>query len=203
MAAWRIVEELFELWDAEAEYQAGRRKIMWQARHRWSSPPPELWTSLGDNVDDAAANRIAAVLDTAPDAPVHISVESDGGNPLAAFRIYQTLRAHPGPITAFTAQRCHSAAIIAYLGADIRLAAPEAAMLVHGCARLPADRASARELRGIAEELEDIDRRIVDVIACRAGRYPHWRLRADMARETVLDGHAARNNGIVTQLARS
>jgi ATP-dependent protease ClpP protease subunit len=201
MVAWRIVGELCTL-DADFEYEAGRRKTMWAARHRWASPPPEIWTSLGD-VDDAAAWRIAAVLDTAPDAPVCLNVDSLGGDPFAGFQIYEMLRWHAGPITAFAAHRCHSAAIIGFMGADTRLAGPDARFQVHGCARLPAERSCARVLRATAEELEAIDRRIVDVITCRAGRYGLFRLRADMEAETVLDANSALAVGILTKPVRS
>ena len=46
-------------------------------------------------------------------------------------------------------------------------------------------RLPARVLRATAAELEQIDREIINVILCRAGRYPLYRLHQDFSAETV------------------
>jgi ATP-dependent protease ClpP protease subunit len=189
--------------DAEFEHQATRRKLACERQFRWATPPSEIYASLVGDVDDAAERRIAATLSTDPNAPVCLTIDSNGGSPWAGQAIYQILRSHPGKVTCFVERRCFSAAVIAYLGGDIRVASGGAMFLVHGASVDidPTNRPSAQAHRATAAELEKIDRQIIDVIACRAGRYPLWRLRQDMAGETYHSAHDARLLGLVTQVA--
>jgi ATP-dependent protease ClpP protease subunit len=185
----------------DVDHQNNKRKKFWVARHRWAAPPPETWASLCGAVTDAAVDAVIRVSEQAPQAPLNLTVESDGGDPLAAFRLYDRLRAHPAPVTTMTSVRCHSAALLAFLGGDIRLAAHNAQFLVHQVERNPTGRPTSARLRAEAADLDLFDQQIAQLICLRAGRYRLWRVRQDMAGEVVLGAEDAHLRGIVTNLA--
>lgn len=186
--------------DQFAEHENLLRKKSWVARHRWRGAPPETWASLCGEVDELRAAEIIAAIAQAPDAPVYLTIESNGGDPLAAFNIFDTLRQHAGPVTVTTSTYCHSAALIVFMAGDVRLASRGAEFLVHGVARQPQQRPTATTLRVEASSLEELDKQIANLICIRARRYPLWRLKADLADETTLSADDAFLRGIVTQL---
>ena len=133
-----------------------------------------------------------------PDAPLCLSINSAGGDPVAAFDLYQALRSHQAPVTCLAGDRVHSAALIAYLGGDVRVASAASCFVVHGCACDPIGRPSATALRAGAQFLDNVDKDIELVIAVRAGRYSPFQLRLDMAREVMLDAFQAELRGLVS-----
>ena len=141
---------------------------------------------------------IIHAIEQAPDAPVVLGIESDGGDPIAAFRLYDALRRHPPPVTTRTAAHCHSAAVIVFMAGDARLASRGARFLLHGVERQPRERPTAAALWAEAASLDGLDRQIADLICIRAGRYPLWRLRLDMRNETMLGADDAYRRGIIT-----
>lgn len=186
--------------DQFVDHQNNERKKFWLARHRWAAPPPETWVSLSGAVTDAAVDAVIRAIEQTPDAPVNLTIESDGGNPLAAFRLYDRLRAHPAPVTTMTSVRCHSAALICYLAGDARIASRGAQFLVHQVERNPIGRPTSARLRAEASDLDLIDQDIAQLICLRAGRYRFWRLRQDMAGEVMLRAQDAWLRGLVTNL---
>src|SRR5258706_7915398 len=122
----------------------------------------------------------------APGAPLVIDVESEGGDPRSALFLFDNLRAHAAPVTCTTTFSCHSAALICFLGGDIRLASPTANFLLHQVERQPSSgwtRATSVAYRAEAANLEEFDKEIVSLI-CSRSRYPAWQLRRDMVDET-------------------
>jgi ATP-dependent protease ClpP protease subunit len=188
--------------DIDFEDGCDRLKKGWAARHRWSLLwPEERRVQLGD-VDDAAVQSVLGAVATNPDAPVFMSVDSDGGNPTAAFQIYRALRAHPGPVTGFVRRNCHSAAIIALVGADVRLGSWDSTFLVHGISRdlpgnaWPSAAAHFAEAAGLAA----LDEEIVHLLCLRSRRYGGHQLRQDMRNERILSAEAACLRGLLTRL---
>lgn len=186
--------------DPDFEFRCDQRKASWKSRFRWATPQPETWCSLSGEVSDHAINRIINALDQAPQAPVFLTVDLHGGDPLAGFDLYNAIRSHAAPVTTSAGARCHSAALLVFLAGDARIAASGSRFVVHGAACEPLGRPSAPTLRDGARFLDDIDSRIANLVCIRAGRYPAWQLRADMAAEITLDGATAQLRGLATIL---
>jgi ATP-dependent protease ClpP protease subunit len=186
------------LYDASAEYGWTWRKQAFASRHRWSPAAPETWDNLTGEVTARAVARIVNAL--TPDAPLVLSIDSSGGDPVAAFELYNALRAHVAPVSTIAAT-CHSAAVVCFLAGDNRIASRNSRFLLHGTAADPLGRPSASSLRAGAAVLADMDRAIETLICCRCRHYPGWQLKAEMEREVELDGSAALLRGIVTSIA--
>jgi ATP-dependent Clp protease protease subunit len=186
--------------DPFVDHRASQNKKFWAARHRWAAPPPETWASLCGEVDAASVSAIIAAVEQTPDAAVVLSIESNGGNPIEALRLYNSLRGHPGPITCMTSRCCHSAAVIVFLAGDIRVASRNAEFLLHRVERpSSSERPTATTLRAEASDLDQLDDQIIQLIGSRSQFYG-WRLRADMDNETVLDAATAQLRGIVHEV---
>jgi ATP-dependent protease ClpP protease subunit len=182
------------------EGQCDRLKAAWRRRHRWRDPPPVQEYEIAGDIDQATIAQFAAGIDRAPDSPVVLVLTSGGGDPLAAMACYDCLRAHAAPVTIHVPLRCSSAAVLLLLGADSRTASRDAKFLLHTAeyAIARSGRNSAALLRDNAEALDLIDQDMAAIIGLRT-RYPHWRLRADMAAETVLDAQSAWLLGLLTR----
>src|SRR5947209_11352984 len=93
-----------------------QRKKAWVARHPYVLSPPEVWCSLCGEVTSSTVNNIIrAVAQAPPGSPVILSVDSHGGNPLAALDLFNVLRGHSGPVTTMAAGCCYSAAAVIFL----------------------------------------------------------------------------------------
>jgi ATP-dependent protease ClpP protease subunit len=182
------------------EAQCDRAKAQWRAQHRWRAAPPDIYASVDGHIDDAAVDRLIRIIAPDPTAPVFLAISSGGGDPESAFRAYDALRGRSSPITCDVSTQCSSAAILLLLAGDIRLASANARFTLHTCAfEIPRlGRHSAAVLRDNAEALDLIDQDMAAIIGLRT-RYPHWKLRADMAAETTLDAHAAWRFGLLTE----
>jgi ATP-dependent protease ClpP protease subunit len=177
------------------------RKKAWHRRYRWATVPSDIWCSLDGDLDCRAVDRIIAAIEQAPDAPVFLQVHSHGDSVGAAWECYERLRQHPGPVTTVAGSRCHSAAMILYLGGDTRLASRSSRFLIHGSAGELIGRASAVTLRSALRDTEEVDQDMLDLICLRANnRYPLWQARNEMYDEITLTGAGAHSRGLVTQL---
>jgi ATP-dependent protease ClpP protease subunit len=160
-----------------------QRKRFWLHAHRWSPAPEPAYLSLSGSVEFVAVERLVRQIERAGDVPLHVTIESFGGNPHAGFDLFWALRGHPPPVTTATTAQCHSAAIIAYLSGDRRLAHPGATFLIHPCSQYSSGHAFASMMRDDANELEQLDREIQFLISVRTA-YAGVTLRRDMRVET-------------------
>jgi ATP-dependent protease ClpP protease subunit len=186
------------MFNAADEFEFDWRKRAWSSYHRWRSPEPESWLSLAGEINERTANRIIAAID--PDAPLSLTIESTGGNPIEAFRLFNALRAHAPPVVCMTEGRCDSAAIIVYMAGDIRIAGRGATFLLHGVECDPYGRPTAAALRSQAVSIAEVDTAIVNAICARARRYPGWQVMSEMSAETTLDANNALLRGICTTI---
>jgi ATP-dependent protease ClpP protease subunit len=185
------------------EVMASDRKKFFARRQRWAPKKPETYCALVGDVEAASVDKILATLDRYPDAPLTLSINSQGGDVGAAWGLFWRLREHAPEVTTCAGRRCDSAALTIFLAGDIRIAAPTTEFLVHGVAREPQGRPSAAMLGATAEALAALDRQLVNLISMRTGgRYSSWELRADMDREVTLNAHSAMMHGIATTLGR-
>ena len=70
------------------EDRCDRVKKAWAVRHKWRPPPAEVSVSLFGQIDAQAADRVIAVAEDDPGAPLFLAIDSNGGNPLESLRIY-------------------------------------------------------------------------------------------------------------------
>jgi ATP-dependent protease ClpP protease subunit len=182
------------------EAQCNRGKAQWRAQHRWRTAPPDIYASVDGHIDDAAVDRLIRIIGQDPSAPVFLTIRSGGGDPQSAMRAYDACRGHPARITCEVSSRCSSAALLVLVAGDVRMASRDARFTLHTCSfEIPRlGRHSAALLRDNAEALDVIDQDMAAIIGLRT-RYPHWKLRADMAAETTLDAHAAWRFGVLTE----
>jgi ATP-dependent protease ClpP protease subunit len=183
---------------AANEYGYDQAKRSWQSRHRWTRAADENWLSLVGEIDERSVSRIISAID--PDAPLNLTIESTGGNPLEGFRLFHALRAHAPPVVTMTRGRCDSAAIIAFLGGDARVAGSGATFLLHNVECDPTGRPTAAALRSQAISIAEVDQAIINVICARARGYPGWQVMAEMDAETRLTAQNALLRGLVTDV---
>jgi ATP-dependent protease ClpP protease subunit len=107
--------------------------------------------------------------DGAPEIVVRIS--SEGGSLRSAMKIYDSLRAFPGRVSARVAEgcECSSAATIILCAADWREAAPDALFMLHFAAMMKGGRGTAAEHRQFAGEIATGDRAMAKLYAARCG----------------------------------
>jgi ATP-dependent protease ClpP protease subunit len=187
------------LYDASAEHSFDWRKRAWSSYHRWRAPAQETWDTLSGEVTGRAVARIINALE--PDSPLTPTIDSEGGDPVAAFELYAALRSHVAPVVTISGPTCNSAAVIAYLGGDVRIAGRNSTFLLHTVAADPLGRPSASSLRAGAEVLAHMDQQIQTLFAIRCKRYGGAQIRAEMAAEVTLDAAAAQLRGIATSIA--
>src|SRR5689334_9273964 len=106
----------------EFDFLCAQRKKVWQQRHRWMSPPPETWCSITGEITDASVDTVITALERAPNAPIVLHLDSEGGYIQPALELHARLRQFPPEVTICAGRRCHSAAITIFMGADNRVA---------------------------------------------------------------------------------
>jgi ATP-dependent protease ClpP protease subunit len=186
------------LYDAANEYPLDQAKRSWASRHRWTRAAGETWATLDGEINQRSVNKVIATLD--PNSPLILTIESTGGNPLEGFRLFHALRAHAPPVTTMTRGHCDSAALIPFLGGDIRIAGSGATFLLHNVECDPTGRPTAAALRSQAISIAEVDAAILNVICARSRRFPGWQVTAEMDAETRLDGAQAQLRGLATHL---
>jgi ATP-dependent protease ClpP protease subunit len=155
--------------------------------------------SLTGDVTDGSVGEIIAAIAENPSAPVFLTITSPGGDPVAAARLYDVLRACP-PVTVHVPVRCSSAALLCLMAGDVRRGSPAAQLMLHTVAyAVPrTGRHTAEALRQSAADLAEIDAEMIMIISSRS-RYPDWQLRNDMQEERTLDAAEAWRFGLLTE----
>lgn len=127
-----------------------------------------------------------------------IDLSTDGGDVDTAFNVYEILRSLPVPLAAVT-DRCHSAGIIVFLAAALRIAKPEATFQIHPLSISRddmAERLTIQSLRAAARDLELIHNRNLQLIAARTSFDKAW-FASESETENLLGIDAALHTGIV------
>jgi ATP-dependent protease ClpP protease subunit len=132
-----------------------------------------LLVYIGGEINDRLAGDVRDILRRDRYAPVFASFSSEGGSAGAGLDIYKILRGHIGDVTAFVParQRCCSAAMVAYLGGDERIAAPDAHFYWHDAVLDAghAGRTTEHMLRCDLATLEITNNRMANIFAQRTG----------------------------------
>jgi ATP-dependent protease ClpP protease subunit len=185
--------------DFESERSFSAAKSRWIGARRWRAPPGECWGSLIGELTSLNADELINIAASDPSAPLFITVDTDGGSISAAFSIYEALRSRPGPVSAHVSKRCHSAGIVAFLGADERTSSIGASFIIHSVADAYArrGRATAAALRAAASELAELDNEMLAIIEWRT-RLPNWQCFNALRDERLFTAEQAWTAGLLT-----
>ncbi|MGV9182811.1 ATP-dependent Clp protease proteolytic subunit [Arcanobacterium canis] len=159
---------------------------------------------LGVQVDDASADDIMAqllVLESLdPEAPITMYINSPGGSFTALTAIYDTMQyIKPQIQTVCLGQAASAAAVLLAAGSPgRRLALPNARILIHEPAMQGAQ-GQASDLEIIADEVDRMNRWIIDTIAAHTGQDPQ-QVKKDVSRDKILTAQQAKEYGLVDQV---
>ncbi len=163
---------------------------------------------LGAPIDDTSANDVMAQLihleHAAPDQDIQLYINSPGGSATAMAAVYDTMQFVRCDIqTVCLGQAASAAAVLLAAGAPgKRLALPSSRVLIHQPSLAEPVRGTPSDLAIQAEEIQRQRRQVEELLARHTGQ-PLERVRADVERDTVLDGAAAQRYGLVDRLISS
>jgi ATP-dependent Clp protease protease subunit len=155
---------------------------------------------LGAAIDDQVANLVVAqlLLLDAEDAgkPIHLYINSPGGDVVALFAIHDTMRHLLSPVaTTCVGQAASAAAVLLAAGSPgMRTALPNARVLIHQPHGGAQGQSVDMEIQ--VREMVEMRERIVDILV-EATHQPRERIAADMDRDFILRGDAAVAYGLI------
>lgn len=134
----------------------------------------------------------------ADDEEIVLEMNSYGGDVFLGIDICNTLRAHPGQVTAVVTGIAASAASIAIMGADKIRAYSNTQIMVHHAWTIVAGNAS--ELRKAADDLDSIGE---SVLASYTGRIDESQVKKLLDAETFLSAAKAKEIGLIDEIIDS
>ncbi len=157
---------------------------------------------LGSAIDDTIANLVTAQLlhlEAESDQPIHLYVNSPGGDVIGLFAIYDTMQFIAAPVsTICVGQAASAAAVLLAAGAPgKRFALPNARVLIHQPHGGAQGQTSDIEIQ--AREMSLMRERMNEILAERTGQ-PIERIRQDTDRDYILRGQDAVDYGLVDSI---
>jgi ATP-dependent Clp protease protease subunit len=157
---------------------------------------------LGSAIDDTVANLVTAQLlhlEAESDQPIHLYVNSPGGDVIGLFAIYDTMQFIGAPVsTICVGQAASAAAVLLAAGAPgKRFALPNARVLIHQPHGGAQGQTSDIEIQ--AREMSLMRERMNEILAERTGQ-PIERIRQDTDRDYILRGQDAVDYGLVDSI---
>jgi ATP-dependent Clp protease protease subunit len=158
---------------------------------------------LGSPIDDQVANLLIAQLlfleGEDPDQPINLYINSPGGDMIALFAIYDTMQFLHAPVaTTCVGQAASAAAVLLAAGQPgLRTVLPNARVLIHQPHGGVQGQSVDLEIQ--VRETVELRERMVDVLARCTGQ-PRERIVADIDRDYILRGEAARAYGLVDEV---
>ena len=158
---------------------------------------------LGSALDETVANLIIAQLlhleGEDMDRPVHLYVNSPGGDMTALFAVYDAMQFMGPPVhTVCVGQACSAAAVLLAAGAEgHRSALPNARILIHQPHGGVQGQSSDMEIA--VREMVTMRERMIDILTERTGQ-PRDRIEADIDRDYILRGEEAVEYGLVDEV---
>lgn len=124
--------------------------------------------------DGISASDVAAALQQAGPGPLHVRINSGGGDVFQGTAIYSLLSQHPGLVTVDVDGLAASAASVIMLAGDLIRAPKHAFVMVHDAMTMPYG--NAKTLRRSADLLDQVSDVMAEMYADRAGEdVEHWR----------------------------
>lgn len=144
-------------------------------------------------------DALQEILDSNPGEGLHFDIHCDGGNVMEGLAIYDVLRTSGREIECNVEGDCHSMAIVLLLAApkDRRTSNPNASFLIHEVSGYVQGNTTAVER--YAEEMRDLQGRILDIYADRTGR-SRDELEAIMKEEKIRNASFMLEHGFISSI---
>jgi ATP-dependent Clp protease protease subunit len=169
----------------------------------WSRLLRDRIVFLGTALDDQVANLVVAQLlfleGEDPDRPIHLYINSPGGDMSAFFAIHDTMRYLRPPVaTMCVGQACSAAAVLLAAGEPgMRGTLPNARVLIHQPHGGAQGQSTDIEIQ--VREMVEMRNRMVDILVRSTGQ-DRERITADIDRDYILRGQAAVDYGLVDEV---
>jgi ATP-dependent Clp protease protease subunit len=169
----------------------------------WSRLLRDRIVFLGTQVDDTSANLVIAQLlfleGEDPDKPIHLYINSPGGDMTAFFAIHDTMQFLRSPVsTMCVGQAASAAAVLLAAGAPgMRFTLPNARVLIHQPHGGAQGQSADIEIQ--VREMVEMRDRMVGVLV-RATGQTRERIMADIDRDHILRGEDAVAYGLVDEV---
>jgi len=131
-------------------------------------------------------------------AKIHLRINSPGGQIAEGLALHNTLRAHPARVIGYVDGVAASMASVVLMAADEIVIAQNGFIMVHN--PMNAVEGEAEDLRDVAELLDSIKKRIVEIYATRT-RLDAAEVAAMMDAETWMDSEEAVAKGFADRVA--
>ena len=169
----------------------------------WSRLLRERIVFLGTAIDDTSANLVIAQLlyleGEDPEKPVHLYINSPGGEMTGFFAIHDTMRfLRPAVSTMCVGQAASAAAVLLAAGAPgMRYTLPNARVLIHQPHGGAQGQSTDIEIQ--VREMVEMRDRMVEILASSTGQ-PRDKVVADIDRDNIFRGEAAVAYGLVDEV---
>ena len=166
----------------------------------WSRLLRDRIVFLGTQVDDTSANLVIAQLlfleGEDPEKPIHLYINSPGGDMTAFFAIHDTMQFLRSPVSTMCVGQAASAAAVLLAAGEpgMRFTRPHARVLIHQPHRGAHGPSTAIEIQ--VREMVEMRDRMVDILV-RATGQTRERIVADIDRDHILRGSDAVAYGLV------
>lgn len=145
-----------------------------------------------------SAGDVVAELRSIGDLPIDLHINSEGGSVFDGLAIYNALRNHSKPVTAYVDALAASAASFIAMAAGRIVIAKNASMMIHDAMGFAMG--NAADLRSLADLLDESSETIAEIYDDRAGGgVSKWR--DLMKAETWYRGQAAVDAGLADEVA--
>lgn len=151
--------------------------------------------------DGISSADVAAALKEAGPGPVHVRINSPGGDVFQGTAIHTALATHPGVITVDVDGLAASAASFIMLAGDVIRAPKSAFIMIHDAMTQPYG--NAKTLRKAADLLDKVSATMAEMYADRCGEdIEHWREAMTVNEEdgTWYTGTEAHEIGLVDEI---
>lgn len=155
---------------------------------------------LGTAIDDQVANLIVAQLlfleSEDPEKPVHLYINSPGGDMVGLFAIHDTMRFMRPPVaTTCVGQAASAAGVLLAAGQPgMRSVLPNSRVLLHQ--PHGGMQGQSVDMEIAVRETVEMRNRMIDILTDATGQ-PRDRIAADLDRDFILRGQAAVHYGVV------
>jgi ATP-dependent Clp protease, protease subunit len=155
---------------------------------------------LGTAIDDQVANLIVAQLlfleSEDPEKPVHLYINSPGGDMVGLFAIHDTMRFMRPPVaTTCVGQAASAAGVLLAAGQPgMRSVLPNSRVLLHQ--PHGGMQGQSVDMEIAVRETVEMRNRMIDILTDATGQ-PRDRIAADLDRDFILRGQAAVDYGVV------
>ena len=166
----------------------------------WSRLLRDRIVFLGSPVDDASANLVVAQLlfleSEDPDKPIHLYINSPGGDMTAFFAIHDTMQFLRAPVATMCVGQAASAAAVLLAAGEpgMRATLPNARVLIHQPHGGAQGQSTDIEIQ--VREMVEMRDRMVDILV-RATGQTRDRILTDIDRDHILRGPDAVAYGLV------